>query len=547
MEHNDWERARPLLETYIADHDGHRSSAWAAVMLTDLLTAELRVLRWEDHTDAPLVALRAWLERLPSLQLWQLDDAASLRQMTPTLRAGVMWRQSMYARDLGVEASQAWRELDDDALQAPPDPTPHFIRCAELFLEIDQRFEDHDKADTLLWNAADCYDAAYSDASIEVRAQLLERFPDSDHAKDTLIYLAQTEELRLRYADAAAHYLEFARDYSKDKRSPEAWLSALRLADGLGEQQIIEQAERGYVDSYKRRDPQRAGRFVWSRAPSEPRERAEHAREYLKVFGNKGGHAPWLDAQRAVVEYDWARACRQRLDEGLCVARRPARSSSPCTLSGEPPLAIRARDKQRLDTAKVGIRLLLELDEAIPRLSFRRYEDEPVVVRFRASAAFHQLEPELEAFLLADPDAPDAVQRAEALDAGYRALMDSEEPEPDLALRAAWRRGLVWEQLANRGVVERQGECEIRSKQRDELARQLHAAELAAQAYRDCVELASEWAWFNDAARRCERALTHIEPERTPTQAELLGQPLELVDPELHSVGVRRDPWRGLL
>lgn len=64
------------------------------------------------------------------------------------------------------------------------DPADHYIRCAEFFLDIHETFVNHDQRAAVLWNAVECYEAAgASNEAADLMKLLIERYPDSDHAR----------------------------------------------------------------------------------------------------------------------------------------------------------------------------------------------------------------------------------------------------------------------------------------------------------------------------------------------------------------------------
>jgi hypothetical protein len=60
-----------------------------------------------------------------------------------------------------------------------------FRKCGETFETVYVAHQDHEKADALLWNAADCYRAARERTRALVAYDLLvTHFPDSRYAED---------------------------------------------------------------------------------------------------------------------------------------------------------------------------------------------------------------------------------------------------------------------------------------------------------------------------------------------------------------------------
>lgn len=90
MNHNRFDEAEASARALLERSDGTRFHAWAAAMLTDVLT-----IAWTDGTATPQTRERAarrldeWLTQVQTMQLYQLDDAEPLRRAAPVLQAGI--------------------------------------------------------------------------------------------------------------------------------------------------------------------------------------------------------------------------------------------------------------------------------------------------------------------------------------------------------------------------------------------------------------------------------------------------------------------------
>lgn len=79
--------------------------------------------------------------------------------------------------------------------------TDGFRKCAETFEAVYVEHRDHDKADTLLWNAADCHRAARDrTGALLAYDLLLSRFPDSPHADGARAAVRQLEQCKINDA-----------------------------------------------------------------------------------------------------------------------------------------------------------------------------------------------------------------------------------------------------------------------------------------------------------------------------------------------------------
>ncbi len=525
LDHHDYDEAVPLLESFVLDYGDHGGAVWAASALIDALVIQMTNTR---EGDAVVIErLSVWIDRLPTLPLWTRDDASELRASVLALRRGVAWQHAMVARDEGVVA---WEQAKLDGI---PPSLESFERCAERFVAIAEAFPD-ERPDAALWNAAICFDAAAElERAVLTRVSLLERYPNSEFTRDNLRNLAVTEHVLLRWDAALAHYFEFARRYPNDWDNLHVLTHAYAIASAVAPARA-ERALELLEALYDEKDPSRAARWRWAARPESARELEDHGERFLQDYRRKW-YAGHLDALRVLGELGWAAACSERLDDGLCVARREPAETTDCTLSGSAAPELRRRKAKRSAAA-------LERFETISRqrgkslpltTGFDESVDPPLIAEAFASALFHAIEPRLEAFLIAGPDAPDALAQAEQLDTAYLEVVALDHVP--YAIRAHARRARVWELLANPGLERRDGVCHPVDEHAAELRRRTIAA------YEDCLVLAVRNQWFTEPARRCEAALGRIKPEEVPPLPELLGEP------SVSFVGVRsagvQAPW----
>ena len=317
MAHNKFEEAKPLLKEMIVKFDGVKEAqiyaAWCSAMLIDLLT-----IKWQDQTNTPRQVietsdeLKEWATKLQTMKVWSHPEAESVRNAVPTLLAGIGWKKGEAYRQSGVAYVNGEPEGDPEG----------FKKCAETFIGVYNDFETHDRADTLLWNAAECSDAAYMvGQAIKIRTALLDGFPTSDHAQDTLHYLAESFQAVAYYEDSAARYEEFASAYGKDKRAPDALQNAYLFRLGLGQEDKAKENLTKYESLYKRKDVEKAAKIFWSQydlLDSDTRRRA-HAENYLKTYGKRGGLDRAVVAEAVIGQIDWRRSCDEPLLYDSCI------------------------------------------------------------------------------------------------------------------------------------------------------------------------------------------------------------------------------------
>ncbi|MFO7566699.1 MAG: hypothetical protein R6X02_28910 [Enhygromyxa sp.] len=317
MEHNKFKEAKPLLQEMITKFDDVKEAqiyaAWCTQMLVDLLT-----IRWLDGKNNPQEVietseeLEEWATKIQGMKIWNHPESEAVREAVPTLLAGIGWKKGMAYRDAGAAYVNGEEGGDPQG----------FEKCAAQFVEVFNNFEDHDRADTLLWNAADCSDAAYQvGQAIQLRTALLDRFPDSEHAKDTLHFLAESYQAVAYYDQSAERYEQFATDYAKDEKASDALQNAYLFRLGLGQESKAKENLAKYESIYKKKDIKKAARIFWSQhelLESDGAKRS-HAEQYLKTYGTKGGLDRAVVAEAVIAQIDWRRSCEEPLLYDSCI------------------------------------------------------------------------------------------------------------------------------------------------------------------------------------------------------------------------------------
>lgn len=326
MMHNKFDEAKPLLMEMITKFDDVKEAqiyaAWCSAMLIDLLT-----IQWLDKDNTPQQVietsdeLHEWATKLQKMKIWNHPENESVRTAVPTLLAGIGWKKGMAYRDAG-KAYVLGEEGGDPK---------GFEKCATQFIEVFNAFESHDKAATLLWNAADCSDAAYQvGQAIQIRKALLDRFPDSEHAQDTLHFLAESYQAVAYYGDSAERYEQFAEEYGKDERADDALQNAYLFRLGLGEEDKAKENLTKYESVYKKKDIKKAAKIFWSQHDllDSAGARRAHAEQYLKTYKTKGGVDRAVVAEAVIAQIDWRRSCEEPLLYDSCITIKRKRALS---------------------------------------------------------------------------------------------------------------------------------------------------------------------------------------------------------------------------
>ncbi len=165
----------------------------------------------------------------------------------------------------------------------------------EQFVELYNEYgEDHPKASTLLFNAGECYEAAYLlGQSVRMRKLLLDKFPNSEHFQGTLSKLAGNYQAIAFYDEAAERYRGVRREVPQgqaSRRTPCGTPTCSGSASGRTTKASDNLVK--YEGLYKKKDnPELAAKIFWSKHDilKTDEEKLKHAEEYLKIYGKKGG------------------------------------------------------------------------------------------------------------------------------------------------------------------------------------------------------------------------------------------------------------------
>lgn len=316
MIHNKFADARPLLEEMVVKFDGSIYAAWCSEMLIDVLT-----IKWIDKNNSPEEQLKSsddlekWATKLQKMKVYTHPEADQLKEAIPRLLAGIGWKKAMAYLDAGRKG----------------DPNGYRL-CAEQFLTVYNEYGDeHEKASTLVWNAANCYEAAFLlGQSVRWRKFLLEKFPSSEHYQKTLENLAGNYQAIAMYDKAAQHMEMYAEKYVKDKHSPDFLRNAYLFRLGLGQDEQATSNLTKYEGLYKKDSPEQAANIFWSKHDilKTDEERLKHAEEYLKIYGKNGGLDRRIVAEASIGQILWRQSCDKGLlyDSCMSIKRKKAQA-----------------------------------------------------------------------------------------------------------------------------------------------------------------------------------------------------------------------------
>lgn len=115
-------------------------------------------------------------------------------------------------------------------------------KAADAYMTFVQDWPKSDLADKALYNASiDYFNAKMLDRAIEVRKQLISRYPKSQYVPKTLFALAEGYEAVADFDDAADHYERYASNYEKSKGPAKRPAAKSKTAPAPSAEQVWEE------------------------------------------------------------------------------------------------------------------------------------------------------------------------------------------------------------------------------------------------------------------------------------------------------------------
>jgi TolA-binding protein len=233
-------------------------------------------------------------------------------------------RAQLVAEELERDAMSKHGEAGKAHAAGEPGGDPDgFAKCAAGFLELyETRSESYVYPFLLLWNAAACSDGAGEfEQAMQARTLLLERYPESALAQDTLFYLAKSHEVVGQYEEAATRYEQFAERHGKDARTVDALQNAYLFRIGLDQREQAGRDLAEYEQLYEKKDVAKAASIFWTRQSllDSRKAKREHAEDYLQTYGKTGGVDRAMVAEAVIAQDDWRRSCRKTLLHDSCI------------------------------------------------------------------------------------------------------------------------------------------------------------------------------------------------------------------------------------
>ena len=157
-----------------------------------------------------------------------------------------------------------------------------------------------------------------------------------------------------QYDQAAKRFEDYAERFAGEKDAFDALQDAIRFRAALGDRARWIEDTKFFIRLYGLKRQEAVAEAMFALTPAfDGADRVKHLREYLRMFGEKGGAERLVQAHVQIGELLWQGSCPVALVDGLC-ARRVSPPASAC--SRVKPLVAVARDSNATNEAAAELR-----------------------------------------------------------------------------------------------------------------------------------------------------------------------------------------------
>jgi tetratricopeptide (TPR) repeat protein len=510
------ERAIPIFKTIVDRHRGHEVAPYAALLLFD---AYNRTQQYE-----PMMALADALAK----------DAAFLRD-----------RDDLAATVRAVQRASKRRAAEKLEREAHESHDPEiYVRAGQAYLDIYNADRENKENDETLYNAGHSFWYGHAaTASIEAFKLLRRYYPNSKLAIRALAWLGKTYGDLALYDKAAEALEEYATRYAGEKDAYDALSDAVYYRKALGDRTKAIADTKMFIKLYGARKPVEAANASWSLSTlyeDSPAQLILHLREYLRVFGAKGGAERVAIAYARIGQLLLKQSCPAPLVDGLCVKAND-RAPRTCGTGTTRQLTVIVRDKRKVAEA------VASLASATKEYERKRLDD--VAARYAyAQARLALADLELEGFIAIpfprglsfEPTDREASMKrfsewisekqktGASVTRAYETVLTLKDAAS--AITAAERLAVVTQSFAA-ALATAELPRDVRTPDRIKaycspmvsVAEPLEAR--SDMAFGTCLAKSTELSWFGDSSAECERELIRLRPSEFPRMTELHGTP----------------------
>jgi tetratricopeptide (TPR) repeat protein len=542
-----FDKAMPVFQEILDKHRQHETAQYAANLLLDSYNL---LQRYDDMLAVAdkLEADKQFMEGKDDL----IDRLAAIKATSLRKKAERLEKDAKDGKDFGK-----------------------YVACGQAYIDIYNRNPEAKNNDEVLYNALVCYHEGKSvSAAISAFNLMARYYPNSKLMARATGRIGKAFG-DVAYYDRAAEKLEdYARKYAGEKDAYEAMSDAVFYRKGIGDDAKAIANTKFFVDTFGRRNPAEAANAMFSLTSIYEKQGdrdavVKHLRDYLRLFGDKGGADRRVVAHAKIGLNLWEQSCRVKQVDGSCVTivreraistqrqkRRKGSSELPtqCGPESKIKLTVVPRDDRRVRDAMTALSAAMREYE---KAGGKTGGDEAGARYFYAQAKFVEADRAFEEYLSLrfpaglnfDP-APERKAIAERSrkrfdewitarnKIGGVAVKKYEEiltiKDAATSIAAAARIAQVSQNQSDAlftaeipknvrtGPYAEEG-VEAFCDRMTEVAEPLDARAL--QAFSVCLNKSTELGWFSDWSKLCERELGQINPNEYPTATELRARP----------------------
>ena len=542
--YNQFDKASPLFEEILDKHREHETAEFAANLLLDTYN---RTQKYDE-----MLALAEKLGKDAKF----LDGKDDLKGVLADIKAKSMRKKAE------LIAKQA-KDSKDFA---------KYIACGQAYLDIYNTDPENKQNDEVLFNAGFCFMEGRSiGASIQAFTLLQKYYPNSSQSKKALMAIGKAYGDIAFYDKSAEKLEEYAKKYAGEKDAYDAMSNAVFFRKGIGDDGKAIENTRYFIKTFGAKKQQEAANAAFSLTTVYEKQGdgdavIKHLRDYIRTYGSKGGADRLVIANAKIGQILWAQSCPVKQVDGSCVKvvrerainlkkrKRNKGSDQPtqCGPDSKIKLTVVKRDERKLKEALAAYTAAAKAFDAVQG---KTGGDEGGARYYYGVAKVAEADKDFEAYLELgfpanlnfDPNNKSIAEKSKkrfdewvankvkvgaSATGKYEGVLGIKDAANSIT--AAARIGQISQNFSDALFTAeipkdvRSGEfaddkVEAFCDRMTEVAEPLEAKSL--MAYGVCLSKSTEFGWFSDWSKMCERELGQIKPEDYPSASELRADP----------------------
>ena len=547
---NHFDEAIPLFEDIIKNHPAHETAYYSANIILDSLILTHRyddMLKWVEYFAANPKFLTAKEDQ----------DRSDLGERVADI-------QNKARRKIAEQLEKDAKASGDFA---------KYVQCGKTYLDIFNANPEANGSDEVLYNAGVCFEDGHSlSTAIEAYTELRSRFPKSEHSAKALARLGGVYARVAYYDRAAGMFEEYAKKYAAEKDAYDLMNDAVFYRKGIGDDDKAIENTTYFISKFAKSKPADAAAAFFSLGSIYEKRGdqdtvVDHYRNYIKRYNEKGGADKVIVAYGKIGKILWDQSCPVKTVDGSCIKvvreravslrgrakRKKGDTRTQCGPESKIKLTVVARDPAKVKQAMAAFQSAISEYERkggkFPN------GDQRFANYYYAMAKFYQAEVDYEKFLtikfpegLNFGDGTDATKAVAAkslkrFDDWFKEksklAATASQQYQDLVLKvkepanaiAAARFGQISQNFSDAlftaeipsNIRQFEEAVDVYCDALTEKAEPLEAASL--QGFGACLKASTDFGWFSEWSKLCERELGQIKPEEFPTAEELRADP----------------------